>query len=67
MEGIKYPEIHVQLSGEDGNAMFILGKISIAMKKAGVSKEERDKFFEEATAGNYDNLLRVCQEWVDCL
>ena len=60
----KYPEIEVQLSGEDGNAFAILGTVSTALRRAGIAKEERDLFFDEATSGDYDHLLKVATEWV---
>ena len=61
----KYPDIKVQLTGEDGNAYFILAKVKRALRRAGVGKEECDKFREEATSGDYDNLLATCMKWVD--
>lgn len=64
MSDIKYPEIQVRLVGEDGNAFAILGRVAHAMAKAGITKQERDEYFAEATAGNYDNLLRVTAKWV---
>ena len=30
------------------------------------TKEEIDAFLKEATAGDYDALLRTCLEWVSC-
>ena len=62
---MKYPEIEVQLSGEDGNAFAVLGKVRRALRKGGVSVEEVDEFLKEATSGDYGNLFRVCMEWVD--
>lgn len=61
----KHPEIEVQLSGEDGNAFAILGRVTEAMRRAGVSEEERDEFMQEATSGDYDKLLQVCMRWVN--
>ena len=55
----------VQLSGADGNAFDILGRVSAALARAGYSREDRDKYFEEANAGDYDHLLRVTMRWVD--
>lgn len=63
MEEVKYPDITVKLVGEDGNAFAILGRCSRAMKEAGVPKTEIDRFIEEATSGNYDNLLATCTKW----
>lgn len=61
----KYPDVEVQLSGEDGNAMAIMGRVSKALRRAGVSREECDAFREEATSGDYDQLLQTCFRWVD--
>lgn len=61
---VKYPDVKVQLTGEDGNAFMVLGLVKNALKKAGVSQEERDAFFKEATAGDYDNLLQTVVRWV---
>jgi len=63
----KHPEITVQLVGEDGNAFSILGAVSGAMRRAGVSKEERDQFMSEAMSGDYDHLLVTCMKWVNVL
>lgn len=59
----KYPDITVQLTGKDGNAFYILGICLRAMRRAGLSQEERDDFQAEATSGNYDHLLATCMEW----
>jgi hypothetical protein len=61
---IKYPEIEVQLSGEDGNAMAIMARVSAALRRAGVSKEERDDYYSESTSGDYDNVLATAMRWV---
>ncbi len=62
---VKYPDVRVKMVGEDGNAFSIIGRVSKALRKAGVSKEERDAFQTEATAGNYDHLLRTVMKWVE--
>ncbi len=62
---IKYPQVEVKLIGRDGNAFSVLGVVQGALRKAGVSKAERDQFLSEATAGNYDHLLKTCMEWVN--
>lgn len=61
----KYPDIEVQLSGADGNAMFIMSRVGRALKTAGVSREEIDKFYEEAKSGDYDHVLRTVMDWVE--
>lgn len=54
----------VKLIGHDGNAFFILGTVKKALVKAGMDKEAKE-FMEKATAGDYDNLLRVVMSYVD--
>lgn len=63
---VKFPHVEVQLTGEDGNAFFIMGRVSRAMRKAGISQEDIDLYHEEATAGDYDNLLQVTMRTVTC-
>jgi hypothetical protein len=58
---IRYPDIKVKLIGEDGNAFAIMGAVSKALRKAGVDPKS---YTDEATSGDYANLLRVTQEWV---
>ena len=62
---IRHPEISVQLTGQDGNAIFILGKVQQAMRRAGVPADEIRQFMDEATSGDYDHLLGTVMRWVD--
>lgn len=62
---VKYPDIEVQLTGVNGNAYAILGKVRTALKEAGVPIEVRREFSVEAMSGDYDNLLVVCTRWVE--
>jgi len=65
MPKCKYPDIEVQLVGNDGNAFSIIGAVSKALKRANVPIEEVKLFQEEAMSGDYDNVLRTCMNWVD--
>ena len=58
-------DITVELIDRDGNAFAIMGAVTNAMRRAGVSKEERDLYFKEATAGDYNQLLATTMEWVE--
>jgi hypothetical protein len=58
-------DITVELVGNDGNAFSIMGAVTKAMQRAGVSKEERDLYFKEATSGDYNQLLATTMEWVE--
>jgi hypothetical protein len=61
----RYPDIRVRLVGEDGNAFAILGRVMRAMRRAGLPPEEVPAFRDEATAGDYDDLLATVLRWVD--
>ena len=62
---VKYPEIEVELIGQDGNAFAVLGRVTAALKRAGVPKEEVDAFVSEATSGDYDHLLQTVMATVE--
>jgi hypothetical protein len=64
VDGPKYPDIEVQLSGEDGNAYFILGRVQRALRKGGVNQGEIDAFMSESSNGSYNHLLQTCMKWV---
>ena len=64
MSDTKYPDISVQLTGQDGNAYAIMGAVSRALRRAGVPKEEIDAYVAESTSGDYNHLLVVACEWV---
>ena len=59
-----YPEVEVQLSGQDGNAFSIMGRVTKALADAGVPKEKRTEFQNECMSGDYDHLLQTCIKWV---
>jgi len=61
---IRHPEIEVQLSGQDGNAFTVLGLVRRALREGGVPQPEIDEFTAHATAGDYEHLLGVVQQWV---
>jgi hypothetical protein len=62
----KYPEVKVDLVGQDGNAFSIMSRVTLAMRRARISKEEQKAFQDEAKSGDYDHLLQTCMEWVTC-
>ena len=61
----KYPDIEVQLTGTDGNAFAIIGKVRRALSNAAyVSRDDVDTYVSEAMSGDYDHLLRTTMAWV---
>lgn len=61
-----YPEIRVQLVGLDGNAFAIVARVSRALKKAGIPREQIAQFTDDATSGDYDHVLQTAMRWVSC-
>ena len=51
--------------GLDGNAFSILGRVKLALKRAGADKEYIDQYLSEATSGDYDPLLAVSMGYVE--
>jgi hypothetical protein len=58
----RYPNITVPLSGEDGNAFSILGRVKRIMARNEISGLY-DEYRSEATAGDYDHLLATTMRW----
>lgn len=67
MNDIKYPDVEVQLTGEDGNAFFIISRVRGKLRSAGVNKEELEEFTNDAMNGDYDHMLQTCMRWVTVL
>lgn len=60
----KYPHVEVELVGQDGNAFAIMGRVSMALRNAGVSNEEIQAYTKESMSGDYDHLLRTALAWI---
>jgi len=59
-------DVTVKLTETDANAMFLVGRVREALRKAGVPAEEIKRFSVEAfDKGSYDELLRFLMEIVD--
>jgi hypothetical protein len=59
----KYPEVRVTLDAS-GDDFRVIDHVIKAMRRAGVSTEEIDKFCDEAMSGEDRELLRICGRWV---
>ena len=64
MQDVRHPHVRVKLVGEDGNAFFILGRVSGEMKRERGSEAEQKAFMDEAQSSDYYNLLRTVEQWV---
>ena len=58
----KYPNITIDLVGEDGNAFAIMARCTQALKRNGLS-DQVQAFRSEATSGDYDNVLMTVMSW----
>ena len=56
--------VRVRLVGVNGNCFIILGLVKSALQNHGYN-ELAKQYVEEATKGDYDNLLRVTMEYVE--
>lgn len=69
----KYPGCVVQLTGTDGNAFAIMGKVQGKLKShmrgleysATQIKAEVQAYLDESRAGDYDHLLATASRWVE--
>jgi hypothetical protein len=62
---VRYPDVHVQLTGRDGNAFAVIGAVAGGLRKARLvdaAKEFTDKAFDSRS---YDDLLSLAMAWVD--
>lgn len=60
----KFPDIEVQLTGEDSNVFNIIGKVRKALWRAGET-QAADAFADEAmSAGSYDEVLQLVMRTV---
>lgn len=61
----KYDDVNVRLVGEDGNIFAIVGRVSRALRRAGVGAEEIRAFQGQITASDsYNEALQVVMAWV---
>lgn len=59
----RLPHVHVPLVGEDSNALAIIGRARLAMRRAGIDEATREEYCEEATSDDYDHLLATTMSW----
>ena len=52
------------LIGVDGNAFSVMGYVSKALKEVGLG-DLTNQYIEEATKGNYNNLIVVSAKYID--
>ena len=60
---VKTARVEIDLDGPQGNAYVILGYADKFGEELNFSKEKRVKIYEEMTAGDYDNLIDVFENY----
>lgn len=67
MNRIKYPDITIILFDEWENSFLIMGKVIQEMKNAKFSQDQFDEYLEDATSGDYDNMLAITKSYVNVI
>ncbi len=62
---MKYPDVTVNLSNNDGNSFFIIARTAKALRRHGVAESIIDEYRDQAMCGDYDNVLQTTMLWVD--
>ncbi len=57
--------VKVPLTGEDGNAFAIIGRVRTALRHAEYEPKLIEQFTRDAMSGNYDHLIQTVLEYVD--
>lgn len=62
---VKFPDVKVQLTGQDGNAYAIMGAVQRAMRRAEIPQEEIESYLNRSmNSESYDELLQVAMDTV---
>jgi hypothetical protein len=61
----KFPKARISLAGNE-NAYVILARVEVAMRVAKIAPAEFETYRRAAMASDYENLLRVTRETVNC-
>ena len=59
-----YPDICVQLTGLDSNAMSLIAEVARAMRGEGIPEFDIGLFAQEAMSSDYDNVIQTCMKYV---
>ncbi|MFJ4010923.1 hypothetical protein [Streptomyces sp. NPDC090026] len=64
-EAPQYPDVTVQLSGEDGNVYSVIGRVQQALRRAD-HREAATEFSQAARSSrSYDEVLQLAMRTVD--
>lgn len=51
--------IEIDLTGEQGNAFYLLGLVNSLGKQLGFDKDKRQEIHDKMTSGDYEHLIDV--------
>lgn len=60
----KYPDVEVQLTGEDGNVFMIIGRVRRAIRQEAGREAQAEFDADVLSCGSYNDVLNKVQEWV---
>jgi hypothetical protein len=63
MSTVKFPNVKVNLIGQDSNAFAIMASCTRAARKEKIDPLEIKLFQEECMSSDYNGLLRTCMKW----
>ena len=61
----RYPDVHVKLSGQDGNMGGIIGRVMLALRRAGHGDQEEAFAEDLSSSESHDDALQRVMRWVD--
>lgn len=61
-EELESKDIEIDLSGEQGNAFYLLGLVNKLGKQLDFDKKKRQTIHNEMTSGDYKHLIEVFDE-----
>ncbi len=61
---IKFPEVFVELVGQDGNVFNLIGLTSKALKRAGYVDEAKEFAHVAISCSSYDEVLQLIMNYV---
>lgn len=65
MSAPKFPNVEVELVGQDGNAFSMIGRTMAALRRGGATPEQLTEFQNEVTSGDYNNVIQTISRWAE--
>jgi hypothetical protein len=62
---VRYPDVEVQLTGQDGNTAAIIGRVTRALRRAGHGDVIAEFAKDIMDAASYDDAIQRIMKWVE--